>query len=231
MIYWASTGGASEAEIQKRNLDFAVQELAKCAPHGESFVYVVPAEVMFDMRVNGRRFLESDPVAPTCLAGQICQVMEGRVLEYEHGYVIRIMPLIDSGIILTRLDWMRHGYYNGKQVVDTSFQFSSRYVIDDMANTLVRTERRHEFPRVYHHFSGVRLTTSYIAYMLLGEAHLEIEFNETGGKIFPDLPSSLHTEHVDGDGNGTAWNSSRLCQWTYEIGERTLERMRSPRWT
>ena len=91
MIYWASSGGASNADIQKRNLEFAARELEKCSSRGESFVYVVPAFIIFDMTILGVHYTENSPVDPSCYAGQVCLTAENMIYDYErHDYIYEL---------------------------------------------------------------------------------------------------------------------------------------------
>jgi len=223
MIYWASAAGASDIDIQKRNLEFAARELDKCSSCGESYVYVVPAHIIFDMTVPGRCYTEFSCISPTCYAGEICVVAENMVFEYEHGYIIRRLPLIEGNFISTRLDRIRHGYYEGKKIVDTSFQFSSRTVIEDVALDIVNSPNT-KSPHIQHLFSGIRFTVSYIAFQLLGE-ECGIEFDPNGDVVFQDIPSSLCTD------TSNARRARHLSHWTYDIGERKLAALRCPKTT
>jgi len=211
MIYWASSGGASNADIQKRNLEFAARELEKCSSRGESFVYVVPAFIIFDMTILGVHYTENSPVDPSCYAGQVCLTAENMIYDYEYGYVVRTMPLIDSGVVFDRIEMMRHGHYDDRKVSDTSFQFSSRHVIEDVADNIVNNSNT-TFPKIQHLFSAIRFTTSYIAFQMLGEDH-NIEFDPSGEIIFQELSSSLNTSKLEGR------NAHRLANWTFEVGE------------
>jgi len=225
MIYWASTSGTSDADIQKRNLEFAAQELDRCSSRGESFVYVVPAEIIFDMKTPGVRHTEHSTVCPSCYAGQVCLTAENRVHEYEHGYILRIMPLIDSGHLHYLFDHMRHGAYNGEKTTETSFQFSSRQVVEEMAKSITNmTSKSLERPRIQHVCSPIRFTTSYIIFSLLGEdPGIELSSDSTAWRIFPDLPASFCTENADDR------QVRHIMRWTHQIGERTLKDLRCPR--
>lgn len=171
MIYWASATAASDSEIQRRNLDFAAQELAKCEPRGEQFFYVEPAEIMFDMSAPSTRIVESTPLNPSCYAGSVAQIMEQRVLEYSHGHVIRTAPFIESAPFQQVFSDMRCGLYGGCVLLEQSFQFSSRWAVAEIGRcTIAGTREFHEeLGSLRHICSGIRFTTSYIAFQLLGE--------------------------------------------------------------
>ena len=196
MIYWASIGGMSDSEIQKKNLEFAAQKLVSCELRGEFFVYVIPANEIFHMCKPGSIYMESSPTTAHTFAGKVSLLMEEQVLASPYGYVLRVMPAIDGKLILPIIKNIANGDYRGHTLLDSSFQFSSTSIINDCAKFIEAQEDEElRHIRLRHVFSATRFSLSYIAYYLLGEDH-GIEFNDNGDEVIVDMPSSLRSMHA-----------------------------------
>ena len=195
MIYYASKPGAHPDLIQKLNLEFAAQELATCESRGEVFVYIVPACMMFDFSVPGR-IVESTPPTPQEYCGAIIAVAEDMVRRSDMGYVLRVMPFVET--VSDTFKSICRGAYSRKRIHDVMFQFSSRRAVEDIAGTMVADRQYAEsVGHIRHVFSRSRFSTSYVFFRLLAEEAADTEFDSDGLSIFPDRAASFCSEHAD----------------------------------
>jgi len=95
MVFYSDTicGGAPEL-CQEFNLERPTAALAEAVANDEPFVMLSRPEV-FDMSAL-RVYTENSRLNAKCVAGKILSIMEGKVLEYDKGYVIRAIHIVSD---------------------------------------------------------------------------------------------------------------------------------------